>query len=144
MFSRNIFSLNNRRTNKQITNKKFIKCNHPDKYCAFGLKEKIYFICYKCIYKYNIDINDCIPMDKNVEYYKNIYQNHFKLIKQKIENKFNEFMKEIEKLEINKSDDNIESLIKNIDLNFELPIEVSFEERLKIGSSPFLNSFCFF
>ena len=72
-------------------------------------------------------------MDKNFEYYKNIYQNHFKLIKQKIEDKFNEFMKEIEKLEINKSDDNIESLIKNIDLNFELPIEVSFEERLKIG-----------
>ena len=133
LFSESPFSLNNKRTNKKLTNKKFIKCNHPDKYCAFCLKEKIYFICYECIYKYNIDINDCIPMDKNFEYYKNIYQNHFKLIKQKIEDKFNEFMKEIEKLEINKSDDNIESLIKNIDLNFELPIEVSFEERLKIG-----------
>ena len=84
LFSESPFSLNNKRTNKQLTNKKFIKCNHPDKYCAFCLKEKIYFICYECIYKYNIDLNECIPMDKNVEYYKNIYQNHFKFIKQKI------------------------------------------------------------
>ena len=136
-FNDNNFQTNNigdfeekNRTNKKM-NKTFIKCNHINQFCAFCPKEEIGLICYKCIYKYNIENNNCIPIEKNFDYYKNIYKNQLNIIKDKIKNKFNEFLLEIEKLSDNL--ENIQSLIEKIDLNFVLPIEVSFEERLEIG-----------
>ena len=111
--------------------KNSIKCSHSDKYCAFCFTKNIGPICYNCIYNYKIDIENCIPMKESLDYFIKVYQNHLELIKNKFNDVFNEIISEIEKLETKKID-NIESLVDIVDLKYELPIDVHFEEKLEI------------
>ena len=111
--------------------KKNFICNH-DKSCAFYLGENNNLICHKCIYKYDIYQGEYIPLDNDVDYYIKVYQDYVNKIKQKIKEKVNEILKEIDKLELEKIND-INSLFAKINLKFKLPVEVSFEERLKIA-----------
>ena len=67
-------------------------------------------------------------MEKNFDYYRNLYTNHLNIIKDNIKNQLDELVSKLED-----KIDNIQSIIEKIDLNFDLPIEVPFEERLKIG-----------
>ena len=114
--------------------KKFLGCNHDDKYCAFYLGQKNSCICYKCIYEYNIDKEECIPFDKNYNYYIDLCKDYLNEMGGKIKNIVNETLNQIDKLKLELDKiNNIESVLDKIDLNFRLPIEVSFEERLKIG-----------
>ena len=114
--------------------KKFLGCNHDDKFYAFYLGQKNSCICYKCIYEYSIDKEECIPFDKNYNYYIDLCKDYLNEIGGKIKNILNEALNQIDKLkfELDKIN-NIESILDRIDLNFRLPIEVSFEERIKIG-----------
>ena len=121
-----------RRNNKKRINLKFIKCEHNDKFCAFNPDKEIGLICYDCIYKYNLDKDECISMTEDFNYYKNIYQVHLNKVKEKIKFLINSILIEIEKLEKN-TFNNFTELFENIDLNFKLPIEVPIDERLKIG-----------
>ena len=121
-----------RRNNKKRINLKFIKCEHNDKFCAFNPDKEIGLICYDCIYKYNLDKDECISMTEDFNYYKNIYQVHLNKVKEKIKFLINSILIEIEKLEKN-TFNNFTGLFENIDLNFKLPIEVPLDERLKIG-----------
>ena len=121
-----------RRNNKKRINLKFIKCEHNDKFCAFNPDKEIGLICYDCIYKYNLDKDECISMTEDFNYYKNIYQVHLNKVKEKIKFLINSILIEIEKLEKN-TFNNFTELVENIDLNFKLPIEVPLDERLKIG-----------
>ncbi len=121
-----------RRNNKKRINLKFIKCKHNDKFCAFNPDKEIGLICYDCIYKYNLDKDECISMTEDFNYYKNIYQVHLNKVKEKIKFLINSILIEIEKLEKN-TFNNFTELFENIDLNFKLPIEVPLDERLKIG-----------
>ena len=113
--------------------KMFVKCKHVEKYCAFCPKEEVGLICFDCIYEYNI--NGCIPIKENIDYYKELSKNYLNEIKDTLKNilinKINEYFKEIEVLFNNCN--NLESLIEKIDLYFELPIELPFGERIKIA-----------
>ena len=117
------------RNNKDKINNKLIKCNHDDKYCAFCIEGEINFICYECIYEYNLDKEKCIPIYNDLNSYVNIYNEYIIKIKQLISD---EILKEISKLELDKNG-TFYSIAEKIDLKLNLPIEVSFEERLKIG-----------
>ena len=118
-----------KRNNKGKINNKLIKCNHDDKYCAFCTEGEINFICYECIYEYNLDKEKCIPINSDLNSYVNIYNEYINKIKQLLSD---EIIKEISKLELDKND-TFYSIAEKLDLKFNLPIEVSFEERLKIG-----------
>ena len=132
-----------KRTNaKFLTNQKpFGKCNHFEKYCAFCPKEGIGLICYDCIYEY--DLKDCIPLKKNIDYYKEIsinYINEIKnVLKNKLINKLDEFFKAIEIIFVKSN--NFDSLLKKLDINFGLPIEIPFEDRIKIGINKRISKF---
>lgn len=119
------------KTNEKKIIKDALKCNHIGKYCAFCLKEKIGPICYDCIYQYNLNNNDCIPMKENFDFYKKVYENQFVWIKEKVKKLYDTILKELDKFKLDSSD-NIETLTKKIDLSFELPIEVPLEERIEI------------
>ena len=119
-----------KRKNKQ-KNLSF-QCNHVNKYVAYNAIDIDGPICYNCIHKYYIKTENCIPFEESIDYYKEIYQNYLNLLKETINNKFTEFLEEIEKLNVDKFD-NFYVLLNNLELNFELPIEVSLEERIEIG-----------
>ena len=125
----NFEKLINKRSNKIQNYNKFIKCNHADKYCAFYTGGYVNLVCYECIYEYNLDKNKCIPINNKFNSYIDIYQENINEMKNKINNVI---INEINNLELDKND-NINSIFEKIDLKFNLPIEVSFEERLKIG-----------
>ena len=80
--------------------KKFFGCNHDDKYCAFYLGQKNSYICYKCIYEYNIDKEECIPFDKNYNYYIDLCKDYLNEIGGKIKNILNETLNQIDKLKL--------------------------------------------
>ena len=140
LFSNNIFSFNNNNQDStfEINSKKIIpnsiQCNHVNKYVAYNTIDIAGPICYSCIHKYNLQNENCIPIEENYEYYKNIYQNYLNLFKERINNVFTEFLEEIDKLNVDKFD-NFYTLFDNLELNFVLPIEVSLEERIEIGIS---------
>ena len=108
------------------------QCHHINKYVAYNTIDIDGPICFNCIHKYYIKTENCIPFEETVDYYKNIYQNYLNLFRETINNTFTEFLEEIEKLNVNKFDD-FYKLLKNLELNFELPIEVSLEERIEIA-----------
>ena len=131
----NVNSEKHKRTNDKffIFHKSLEKCNHFEKYCAFCPREGIGLICYNCIYEN--DLKDCIPLKQNFDYYKEISINYINEVKKeltnKIINKLDEFFKDIEII-FDKSI-SFDSLLKKLDLNFGLPIEIPFEDRMKIG-----------
>ena len=125
--SQTTFSKSNKPSFFRIS--KSFTCNH-DNICAFYLGEINNLICHKCIYKYDINQSEYIPLDNDVDYYIKVYHDYVNKIKQKIKEQVNEMLKEIDELE--KIND-INSLFDKINLKFKLPVEVSFEERLKIG-----------
>ena len=108
------------------------ECKHNDK-CAFYLSNGVNFICYNCIYKYNLNKDLCIPINNNdFNNYTDLCKDYFNKIRNKIKNIFKEILDEIDKLELDKMD-NINSILNKININFRLPIEVPFKDRLKIG-----------
>jgi hypothetical protein len=138
-FQTSSFSKNNiieKSNKKSLFDEKNVsfKCNHKDKICAFYLGGENNFICLKCIYNYDINQNDYIPLDHKVDDYIRIYKDYIDKMKTKIKSEVNEILKELDKLELDEKD-NFESVFEKIDLKFELPIEVSFEQRLKISNN---------
>ena len=134
------------KTNKSFFSNKFFpnnessaKCNHSDKYCAFHINGDNNLFCYNCIYKYNFNKEECIPLEKDLDYYLDVYRNYYKEVKDKVNNIVDEILEELKDLELNENDD-INSVLEKINLKFKLPIEVSFEERLKIGINRALSS----
>ena len=105
---------------------------HVNKYVAYNTIDIAGPICYNCIHKYYIKTENCLPFEKTIYYYKNIYQKYLNLVKETINHTFTEVLEEIENLNVEKFD-NFYTLLNNLELNFELPIEVSLEERIEIG-----------
>jgi hypothetical protein len=119
----------------------FTRCNHKDKICAFYIGGENNCICHKCIYKYDINQNDYIPLEHDLYHYVSVYNEYLKKMESKIVNDVEELLKEIIKLNLYDFD----SMSEKIDLKFKLPIEVPFEQRIKIGInrqlSKILNNF---
>ena len=109
----------------------FKGCKHNNK-CAFYLSNGD-FICYNYIYKYNLTQDLCIPINNNdFNNYTDLCKDYFNKMRNRIKNIFNKILNEIDELELDKID-NINSILNKIDIKFKLPIEVPFEDRLKIG-----------
>ena len=92
-------------------------------------------MCYDCLYKYYRNcINHSIPI--KVDYfqqYKKYYKECISLFKEKLENKFAQIIEPLEILENEEINDISTLLEEKLDLNFLLPIEIPFPERLEIA-----------
>ena len=111
---------------------------HDKNFVCFCLKNSTNeggLLCYECLYKYHKDhISECIPIkNNNFDNYKNFYKQCINKYKTNLNKKFDKIISELDKYE-NENIDNISSLFEeNVDLEFELPIEIPFIERFEIS-----------
>lgn len=136
--TQNIIANKNARNNKLSSNRNIIKCNHEKNFVCFCIensKNEGGLLCYECLFQYHKDhISKCIPINNNnFDNYKNFYKQFIKNYKINLKKKFDEIISKLEKYE-NEVIDNFSTLFeKNVDLEFELPIEVPFIERFEIA-----------
>ena len=149
--NKNLFIIERDKTNQIINenqNEKLInckiqlnqknKCPHKEYFCSYHIsknKNENGLMCYDCLYKYYRNcINHSIPI--KVDYfqqYKKYYKECISLYKEKLENKFAQIIELLEILENEEINDISTLLEEKLDLNFLLPVEIPFPERLEIA-----------
>ena len=126
--------------NNKCGKKEIMKCKHDNNYISYYIKDPMIegeggLLCYKCLYEYHKDhTSQCIPIDNNeFDNYKDFYKKCINKFKNNLKDKFDEIISKLEEYE-NEEIENISDLLEEkIDLNFNLPIEVPFYERLEIA-----------
>ena len=133
------------RNNVIIPYKQINKCNHEDDftcYCLENPTEEGGLLCYDCLYKYHQDhIYDCIPIKiNNFENYKKYYKEYINKHKIELKKKFDDIISKIDEYE-NEEIDSISNLFEEkVNLDFELPVELSFIERFEIAINRKISS----
>ena len=134
------------RRNNNNSKKNIIKCKHFYNYVSYCIKdskvkEEGGLLCYKCLYEYHKDhVSQCIPIEINeFENYKTFYKKYISKYKSNLKNIFTEINSKLEKLEKEEIENISDLLEEKVDLHFELPIEISFYERLEIAINRKIN-----
>lgn len=133
------------RNNVIIPYKKINKCNHEDDftcYCLENPTEEGGLLCYDCLYKYHQDhIYNCIPIKiNNFENYKKYYKEYINKHKIELKKKFDDIISKIDEYE-NEEIDSISNLFEEkVNLDFELPVELSFIKRFEIAINRKISS----
>ena len=126
------------RNNISISCEMTKKCHHEKDYICYCLedpKNEGGLLCYDCLYKYHKNHNNkCIPLiSNNFENYKKHYKEYISEQKMILKKKFDEIISKLDDYE-NEVIDNISKLFEEkVNLNFELPIELTFIERFDIA-----------
>ena len=131
---------NNNIFNNFITNTNNTECNDEKNVCAIctfkNCNNSNKFICYECLYNYHLSHDKkCLPIKEfNIENYQNYFHSFIEKIRETTIKQVNEIYSFIDKLEEKKYKNIIELIkINNLDLTFELPLEVNIFDKLKIS-----------
>lgn len=142
---KNITQIQRNTRNNINPNKEIIKCKHDNDYISYCIKDSNNeggLLCYKCLYEYHKDhISQCIPIkNNNFESYKNFYKEYMNKYKTFLKDKFDEIISLLEKYE-NEEINNISDLLEQkLDLNYDLPIEIPFIERIEFSINKKISS----
>ena len=148
------YNTNNKkvRNNINIPPEPIKKCTHEKDfsfYCIENSKNEGGLICNECLYKYHKKhIDKCLLLEKNCfENYKKYYKQYINRHKMNIKKMFDEIISKLDEYE-NEEIDNISNLFEEkVNLDFELPVELSFIERFEIAINrkifPFVKDILF-
>lgn len=126
------------RNNEKIISNDMIKCNHSKyyvSYCTSTSKNDGGLICYECLYRYHQNhISKCIPIRKNsFPFYLDYYKKCINSYRIRLSNLFTQMNSILDFYENEEIEDISTLFEEKLNLNFHLPIEVPFIDRLEIA-----------
>lgn len=122
------------RNNEKCSSTKIVKCNHRKyytSYCTSNSQNDGGLICFECLYKYHQDhISKCIPIRKNSFYcYLNYYKKCINNFRKRLQYLFGRMNCILDAYETEEIEEFSTLLEKNLNLNFDLPINIPFLDR---------------
>ena len=131
--------------NNEKSSSNIVKCNHPKYYtsfCTSNSQNDGGLMCYECLYKYHQDhISQCVPIRKNSFYlYLKYYKKCINNFRKKLQYLFGRMSYILSEYESEEIDDFSTLLEKKLNLNFDLPINIPFLDRLEIAVNRKLTS----